>query len=136
MLERDQLRDQMYLAVISTLVVHTGPSVSAGVGEAFVHLLLTVTAHITSLTSTLVCVVFVLTRSCVLTDHVHRHTWSTSKLSLRILFCFVFFFFFLANSHFKTVIVKLVSLTNIRPLFNVSPLMIATAWQDMLGMSQ
>lgn len=62
------------LAVISTLIVHTGPSVSAGAGEAFVHLLLTVTAHITSLTTTLVCVVFVHTPSCMLTDHVHRHT--------------------------------------------------------------
>lgn len=81
---------EMYLAVISTLVVHTGPSVSAGAGEAFVHLILTVTAHITSLTNTLVCVVFVHTPSCVLTDHVHCHTWSTSNLSLRILFHFVF----------------------------------------------
>ncbi len=121
--------DWLYLAVISTLVVHTGPSISTGVGKTFIHFALTVTAHITSLTHTLVCVVFVDTPPCVLTHHVHRHTWSISEVALRIQPNLQLNLHYILL-HFKRVAVKLVTLSNLSPLF------LATVWQDILGMSQ
>lgn len=62
------------LAIVSPLIIHTGPSISAWVGQTLIHLQLTVTASITSLTQTLVRVVFVHTASSILTNLVHYHT--------------------------------------------------------------
>lgn len=62
------------LAIISSLIIRTGPSISARVGQALIHRQLTVTASVTYLTPTLVCVAFVHAASSILTYLVHHHT--------------------------------------------------------------
>ncbi len=64
-----------YLTAVSSQVIGAGGSVLAGVWLALVHLLLTVAAHVSGLTSAQVCVTHVNTLTRVTAQNGHRHSW-------------------------------------------------------------
>lgn len=63
-----------YLTAVSSQVIGAGGSVLAGVRLALVHLLLTVAAHVSGLTSAQVCVTHINTLTRVTAQNGHRHS--------------------------------------------------------------
>lgn len=63
-----------YLTAVSSQVIGAGGSVLAGVGQTFIHLLLTVTAGVSSLTPAQVCVPDIHTLTGVTAQNGHRHS--------------------------------------------------------------
>lgn len=63
-----------YLTAVSPQVIGAGGSILAGVRHALIHLLLTVAARVSGLTSAQVCVTDVNTLTRVTTQNDHRHS--------------------------------------------------------------
>lgn len=90
-----------YLAAVSSQVIGAGGSILAGVRHALIHLLLTVAARVSGLTSTQVCVTSINTLTRITTQNDHWHSWERETASLwRATFNVV-------NKAFRTVICSL-----------------------------